>query len=98
MHGRTSFVIAQRLTTVRDADQVLVFEGGRITQQGTHDELLRDEDGFYHELYTLQMQDQEVAGEVLEEIGEDVSALNGKDDTRATGASRTAPAATEGGR
>jgi ATP-binding cassette, subfamily B, multidrug efflux pump len=97
MHGRTSFVIAQRLTTVRDADQILVFEGGRITQQGTHDELLRDEGGFYHELFTLQMQDHEVAGEVLEEIGDEVPP-NGQDDTPLTGAARTAPAATEGGR
>ena len=65
MKGRTSLVIAQRLTTVRDADQVLVFEDGRISQRGTHDELLEDTDGFYHELYTLQMQDQEDAGRAL---------------------------------
>lgn len=98
MHGRTSFVIAQRLTTVQDADQILVFEGGRITQQGTHDELLRDEDGFYHELHRLQMQDQEVAGEVLEGIGEGLPAPDDEDDARVTGASRTAPAATGEGR
>lgn len=61
MAGRTSFVIAQRLTTVRDADQILVFEEGRITQAGTHDELLAQEQGFYAELYGLQMQDQEEA-------------------------------------
>ncbi|HVL26233.1 MAG TPA: ABC transporter ATP-binding protein [Thermomicrobiales bacterium] len=65
MHGRTSFVIAQRLTTVRDADQILVFEHGRISQHGTHDELLADTDGFYHELYTLQMKDQEDASRAL---------------------------------
>ncbi len=69
MAGRTSFVIAQRLTTVRDADQVLVFEEGRIVQRGTHDELL-DREGFYSELYRLQMKDQEDAarpGEVIED-------------------------------
>lgn len=65
MHGRTSFVIAQRLTTVRDADQILVFQGGTITQRGTHDELMKDTDGFYHELYSLQMQDQEDASRAL---------------------------------
>lgn len=65
MHGRTSLVIAQRLTTVRDADQVLVFENGRITQQGTHDELLLDSDGFYHELYNLQRQDQDDASRAV---------------------------------
>jgi ATP-binding cassette subfamily B protein len=65
MHGRTSFVIAQRLTTVRDADQILVFENGTITQGGTHDQLLADTDGFYHELYSLQMQDQEDASRAV---------------------------------
>ncbi len=60
MANRTTLVIAQRLTTVRDADQILVFEDGRITQRGTHDALL-EEDGFYRELYDLQMRDQEEA-------------------------------------
>jgi ATP-binding cassette subfamily B protein len=69
MAGRTSFVIAQRLTTVRDADQILVFEEGRIVERGTHDELLRRA-GFYRELYELQMKDQEDAarpGAVIED-------------------------------
>ncbi len=60
MAGRTSFVIAQRLTTVRDADQVLVFEDGQITQRGRHDDLI-GQPGFYRELYDLQMRDQEDA-------------------------------------
>ncbi len=72
MHGRTSFVIAQRLTTVRDADQILVFEEGRITQRGTHEELLKEESGFYHELYRLQMQDQEVASQAIAEANVDM--------------------------
>ncbi|HLU36038.1 MAG TPA: ABC transporter ATP-binding protein [Thermomicrobiales bacterium] len=72
MHGRTSFVIAQRLTTVRDADQILVFEEGRITQRGTHEELLKEENGFYHELYRLQMQDQEVASQAIAEANVDM--------------------------
>ena len=60
MMGRTSFVIAQRLTTVKDADQILVFEEGSITQRGTHDELIA-QPGFYRDLYELQMKDQEEA-------------------------------------
>lgn len=56
MTGRTSIVIAQRLSTVRDADQILVFEEGEITQRGTHETLL-DEEGFYAELWKLQQED-----------------------------------------
>jgi ATP-binding cassette subfamily B protein len=53
MEGRTTFVIAQRLDTVRDADQILVLETGEIVERGTHDELL-GHDGFYRRLYDLQ--------------------------------------------
>lgn len=60
MTGRTSFVIAQRLTTVRDADQILVFQDGRITQRGRHDDLIA-QPGFYRDLYDLQMRDQDDA-------------------------------------
>lgn len=60
MTGRTSFVIAQRLSTVQDADQILVFDEGRISQRGTHDELVA-QPGFYRELYDLQLKDQDEA-------------------------------------
>jgi ATP-binding cassette subfamily B multidrug efflux pump len=53
MQGRTSFVIAHRLSTVRDADVILVMNHGRIVEQGTHDELL-ERRGFYYELYNSQ--------------------------------------------
>ncbi len=53
MRGRTSFVIAHRLSTVRDADLILVIQGGRITERGTHDELL-ELGGFYAQLYNSQ--------------------------------------------
>src|SRR3990172_7602374 len=58
MKGRTTFVIAQRLTTVKRADQILVLDQGRIAQRGAHDDLLR-EGGLYREIYDLQLRDQE---------------------------------------
>ena len=53
MRGRTSFVVAHRLSTIREADQILVMRDGRIVEQGTHDELLARQ-GFYAELYHAQ--------------------------------------------
>ncbi|GHV32977.1 ABC transporter permease [Synergistales bacterium] len=53
MAGRTSFVIAHRLSTVRNADTILILDAGRIAQRGTHEELLRL-DGVYSRLYNLQ--------------------------------------------
>lgn len=58
MQGRTTFVIAQRLTTVKRADQILVLDHGRIVQRGRHDELLA-QGGLYKEIYDLQLKDQE---------------------------------------
>ena len=51
--NRTVFVIAHRLSTIRRADRILVLENGRITQQGTHQELIRS-GGLYAELLELQ--------------------------------------------
>jgi subfamily B ATP-binding cassette protein MsbA len=51
--GRTSFVIAHRLSTIRSADQILVMDGGRIVERGTHAELLR-QGGLYRRLYERQ--------------------------------------------
>lgn len=51
--GRTSFVVAHRLSTIRDADQIVVMEDGRIVEQGSHDELIADE-GAYQRLYSAQ--------------------------------------------
>lgn len=58
MRGRTSFVIAQRLSTVRLADLILVLERGRIAARGTHHELLRTS-GLYAEIYQQQLRPQE---------------------------------------
>ena len=50
MQGRTTFVIAHRLSTVRNADQIIVLDHGRILEQGTHEQLLRLR-GRYYQLY-----------------------------------------------
>jgi len=52
-HGRTTFVIAHRLSTIRSANQILVLEGGRIVERGTHEELLVA-NGRYRQLYDKQ--------------------------------------------
>ena len=53
MKGRTSFIVAHRLSTIRDADVILVMKDGNIIEQGSHDELLL-KGGFYSELYNSQ--------------------------------------------
>jgi ATP-binding cassette subfamily B protein len=63
MRGRTTFVVAHRLSTLRRADLVLVLDGGRIVQAGTHEELMQ-QDGHYLEAASLQ------TGDVLADIEE----------------------------
>ncbi|MBO4909648.1 MAG: ABC transporter ATP-binding protein [Lachnospiraceae bacterium] len=53
MEGRTSFIVAHRLSTIKEADMILVMKDGHVIEQGTHSELLAS-GGFYHELYTAQ--------------------------------------------
>jgi len=60
LHGRTAVVIAHRLSTVRNADQVHVMDGGRIVEQGTHAELIRLK-GLYAQLYERQFMENKPA-------------------------------------
>ena len=57
IRGRTSIVIAHRLSTVRDADVILVVHDGKIVEQGKHDDLMRKK-GVYYRLYTRQYEDE----------------------------------------
>jgi ATP-binding cassette subfamily B protein len=58
--GRTSLVIAHRLSTVREADMILVIDAGRVVQRGRHDQLMAS-GGLYSELYRTQFENQAVA-------------------------------------
>ena len=55
--GRTSFIIAHRLSTVRSADRILVIQHGKITEDGTHQQLIAKR-GYYYQLYTNQFQEE----------------------------------------
>ena len=56
MKGRTSFIVAHRLSTIREADIILVMKDGNIIEQGNHDTLLNKEGGFYAKLYNAQFE------------------------------------------
>lgn len=71
MKGRTTFVVAHRLSTVRNADLIVVLDGGRIVERGTHDELMK-RGGLYHRLYEMQFVNEEMSLS-----GEIKSATNG---------------------
>jgi ATP-binding cassette, subfamily B, bacterial len=82
MQGRTSFVIAHRLSTIRKANRIIVIENGRIAEQGTHAELLKQR-GHYYRLYTQQFRhelethygfDEAVGAKVQEEAPEAMAA------------------------
>lgn len=60
--GKTTIMIAHRLSTLREADFLIVIEDGRVVERGTQDELLAKEDGVYHKLYSLQQEALKNAG------------------------------------
>jgi ATP-binding cassette subfamily B protein len=56
MEGRTSFIVAHRLSTIREADVILVMKDGHIIEQGSHESLM-EANGFYAHLYNSQFED-----------------------------------------
>lgn len=80
MKGRTTFVIAQRLNTVKEADLILVLADGEIIERGQHDDLL-EKDGLYAEIYRLQLADQERLKQELIALGGLVDAVEHKRET-----------------
>jgi len=73
MEGRTTFVIAQRLRTVKAADEILVLQEGSIVERGRHQELLR-KNGIYRQIYDLELRDQEEALHQMEKAAEPAAA------------------------
>lgn len=59
MHNRTSLIISHRVSSVKLADEILVLDDGQIVQHGTHEALMRDEQGLYRALYERQLQSEE---------------------------------------
>jgi ATP-binding cassette subfamily B protein len=73
MRGRTTFLIAHRVQSVMRADQILILDGGRIIQSGTHAELLA-QDGFYRRIFHLQTRIEEETDAVAADVSDEVPA------------------------
>ena len=67
LHGRTSLVVAQRLSTIRNADKIIVLKDGKVVEEGTHQQLY-ELGGEYRTLYDLQFKDQEKSDVVVDEV------------------------------
>ena len=65
IQNKTSIIIAHRLSTILNSDKIIVLENGEIVESGSHEQLIRIEDGFYKKLYELQFQKDELIGEVV---------------------------------
>jgi ATP-binding cassette subfamily B protein len=78
MHGRTTFVVASRLRTIKNADQILVLEQGRIVERGTHATLIKQH-GPYERLYDLQLREQEEFEEQMQRPSQELPAVKGDD-------------------
>ena len=61
--GRTTLVVAHRLSTIKNADEIVVIANGKIAERGSHEELMENEDGLYQKLYRLQFREQETTAE-----------------------------------
>ena len=96
MEGRTTFIIAQRLLTLKNADQIFVLDGGRIVERGRHDELLTA-GGLYRNIYDLQLRDQEEFAE-LEARLQDQAESEGTDSDRSQARSLVLAGVVEEGR
>jgi ATP-binding cassette subfamily B protein len=68
MNDRTTFIIAHRIQSVMDADQILVFDKGEIVQHGTHEELM-EEIGIYRDIYDIQTR-------IEVELEKDIASVN----------------------
>lgn len=79
LNKETVFIIAQRISSLRDADQILVIENGRITEMGTHDELVR-KDGYYKTVYLHQLGGADFTGQYRSGSGES-SPADGRTDS-----------------
>ena len=76
--GRTTVVIAHRLSTIRNADRIIAFHDGRVMEQGTHEQLMRIQDGVYSNL--IKMQGKKEEEEKNKDIDEWVDDLLEEDD------------------
>ena len=65
IQNKTSIIIAHRLSTILNSDKIIVLENGNIVESGSHEQLIRIDDGFYKKLYELQFQKDELIGEVV---------------------------------
>jgi len=68
MAGRTTFIIAHRIQTVMQADKILILDKGRVVQQGTHRELIK-QDGLYREIYNIQAKIEEDIQQEVSDVG-----------------------------
>lgn len=69
--GRTTLVVAHRLSTIKNADEIVVIAGGKIAERGSHEELMENEDGLYQKLYRLQFREQETTAEDVAFLNEE---------------------------
>lgn len=64
MKGRTTFIIAHRISSLKHADEIIVLDKGEITERGTHEQLINNDNGAYRRIYDIQFQDQHVVAGV----------------------------------